>query len=179
MTGTPCHNGPMNAAEPQGVRASARAELLREVGLVARAHLAESGAAGLSVRAIARELGLASSALYRYYPSRDDLLTRLIVDSYNELGEAVEDHEATVDRSDLAGRYAAICHAVRDWARAHPHEYALIYGSPTILVDEQDVSGLAPGDCKENCRIYDGDSGGMSGVPPLERIVSALTKQGA
>ena len=81
MTGTPCHNGPMNAAEPQGVRASARAELLREVGLVARAHLAESGAAGLSVRAIARELGLASSALYRYYPSRDDLLTRLIVDA--------------------------------------------------------------------------------------------------
>ena len=130
MTGTPCHNGPMNAAEPQGVRASARAELLREVGLVARAHLAESGAAGLSVRAIARELGVASSALYRYYPSRDDLLTRLIVDSYNELGEAVENHEATVDRSDLAGRYAAICHAVRDWASAHPHEYALIYGSP-------------------------------------------------
>ena len=69
----------------------------------------------------------------------------------------------------------------QEWEVSDPNVpgYALIYGSPTILVDEQDVSGLAPGDCKENCRIYDGDSGGMSGVPPLERIVNALTKQEA
>ena len=60
------------------------------VSRIARKHLAESGAPGLSVRAIARELGLASSALYRYYPSRDALLTQLIVESYNELGDAVE-----------------------------------------------------------------------------------------
>ena len=118
------------AQEPQGVRARARAELLDDVGRVARAHLAESGAAGLSVRAIARELGLASSALYRYYPSRDALLTQLIIEAYNELGVAVETHEATIDRADLAGRYAATCHAVRTWACAHPHQYALIYGSP-------------------------------------------------
>ena len=75
------------AKERHGVRARARAELLDEVGRVARAHLAESGAAGLSVRAIARELGLASAALYRYYPSRDALLTQLIVEAYNELGD--------------------------------------------------------------------------------------------
>ena len=74
--------------------------------------------------------GSASSALYRYYPSRDALLTQLIIEAYDELGDAVETHEATFDRADLAGRYAATCHAVRNWARAHPHEYALIYGSP-------------------------------------------------
>ncbi len=120
----------MASTEPQGVRARARAELLAEVGRVARAHLAASGAAALSVRAIARELGLASSALYRYYPSRDALLTRLIIESYDELGDAVERREAAVPRDDLAGRYAAACHATRDWATSHPHEYALIYGSP-------------------------------------------------
>lgn len=115
---------------PQGVRARARAELLADVSRIARAHLAESGASALSVRAIARELGLASSALYRYYPSRDALLTKLIIEAYDELGEAVESAEAGVERSDLGGRFRAICHAVRDWARNNPHEYALIYGSP-------------------------------------------------
>ena len=97
---------------------------------MARAQLAEGGAGALSVRAIARELGLASSALYRYYPSRDALLTRLIIDAYDDRGENVERREAAVPRADLAGRYAAICHGVRDWARDRPHEYALIYGSP-------------------------------------------------
>jgi AcrR family transcriptional regulator len=120
----------MDGDAPKGVRARARAELLADVGRIARAHLAESGAAGLSVRAIARELGLASSALYRYYPSRDALLTQLIIDSYNSLGSTVEQAEAAVDRADVAGRYSAICHSVRAWALANPHEYALIYGSP-------------------------------------------------
>lgn len=99
---------------------------------IARSHLAVSGAAELSVRAIARELGLASSALYRYFPSRDALLTQLIIDAYDELGAAVEDAEALMDLGDLPGRFTAVCHAVRDWARANPHEYALIYGSPVL-----------------------------------------------
>lgn len=127
------HNGCMTDQDRQpvqGVRARARAELLADVSKIARSHLAASGAAALSVRAIARDLGLASSALYRYYPSRDALLTQLIVEAYSELGEAVEVAEAAVDRHNLAGRYTTICHAVRDWALANPHEYALIYGSP-------------------------------------------------
>jgi AcrR family transcriptional regulator len=115
---------------PQGVRARARAQLLGDVSRIARNHLAESGAPGLSVRAIARELGLASSALYRYYPSRDALLTQLIVESYNELGAVVEAAEAACDRHDVGGRFRASAHAVRDWARSNPNEYALIYGSP-------------------------------------------------
>ncbi len=117
---------------PQGVRARARAELLADVSRIARSHLAAAGAAELSVRAIARELGLASSALYRYFPSRDALLTTLIIDAYDELGEAVEMADATIDRDDLAGRFRAICNAVREWARTNPHEYALIYGSPLV-----------------------------------------------
>ena len=71
-------------------RERVRAELTAEITEAARRQLAEVGAAALSLRAVARELGMASSALYRYFPSRDDLLTRLIIDGYDALGEAAE-----------------------------------------------------------------------------------------
>ncbi len=101
-----------------------------EIKHTARRHLAKHGAPNLSLRAVARELGMVSSAIYRYFRSRDDLLTALIIDAYDALGEAVEEAVGLVDRADLVGRHRAIYHAVRDWAVAHPHEYALIYGSP-------------------------------------------------
>jgi AcrR family transcriptional regulator len=113
-----------------GARARVRAELTREIAEAARRHLAVAGAAGLSLRAVARELGMASSAVYRYFPSRDDLLTALIVEAYDAIGAAAERAEAAVDRADLRGRWTACCRAVREWALAHPHEYALVYGSP-------------------------------------------------
>jgi len=113
-----------------GVRARVRAELTREIAEVARRHLASEGAAALSLRAVARELGMASSAVYRYFPSRDDLLTALIVDAYDALGEAAEHADAEQPRADLMARWQAACTAVRAWAAEHPHEYALVYGSP-------------------------------------------------
>ncbi|WP_296149727.1 MULTISPECIES: TetR/AcrR family transcriptional regulator [unclassified Pseudonocardia] len=115
---------------PRTARARVRAQLTSEIADVARTHLATDGAAALSLRAVARELGMASSAVYRYFPSRDDLLTTLIVDAYDALGEAAEHAEAGVARDDLRGRLHAACAAARDWALAHPHEYALLYGSP-------------------------------------------------
>jgi AcrR family transcriptional regulator len=113
-----------------GTRARVRAELTREIADVARRHLATEGAAALSLRAVAREMGMASSAVYRYFPSRDDLLTALIVDAYDALGAAAEQAEADVPRTDLRGRWRVACRATREWALAHPHEYALLYGSP-------------------------------------------------
>jgi len=109
-------------------RERARAELTREIKEEARRQLAETGATGLSLRAVARELGMVSSALYRYFPSRDDLLTALIIDAYDALGEVAEAAIAA-DVSPRV-RWLAACHAIRGWALAHPHEYALIYGSP-------------------------------------------------
>jgi AcrR family transcriptional regulator len=97
---------------------------------VARQHLATAGAAGLSLRAIARELGMVSSGIYRYVESRDELLTRLIVDAYTSLATEVQDAHAAVAGTDLDARWEAIGHALRHWARAHPHDFALIYGSP-------------------------------------------------
>ncbi len=111
-------------------RERVRAEITREITDIARGHLAEHGAAGLSLRAVARDMGMVSSAIYRYFPSRDDLLTTLIIDGYNAIGAAAEAAEAACDRTDYAGRWLAACRAARDWAVAHPHEYALIYGSP-------------------------------------------------
>lgn len=111
-------------------RERARLEITGEITATARAHLAANGPADLSLRAVARDLGMASSAVYRYFPSRDALLTALIIEGYDALGDEVEKAEAAVRRSDLAGRWKAIGRAVRTWALEHPHEYALLYGSP-------------------------------------------------
>jgi len=108
------------------LRARLRAEMTGEIKAVARRHLATDGA-NLSLRAVARDLGMASSAVYRYFASRDELLTALIIDAYDALGTAAENAAAGGSFMD---RWLAVCHAVREWALANPHEWALVYGSP-------------------------------------------------
>ncbi|MFB6931354.1 TetR/AcrR family transcriptional regulator [Streptomyces chartreusis] len=103
--------------------------MTEEIRAVARRHLAIDGA-NLSLRAVARDAGLVPSALYRYFASRDALLTALIVEAYEALAEAAEAAEAAVPRADLGGRWLAVCRAVRAWGLDNPAEYALIYGSP-------------------------------------------------
>jgi AcrR family transcriptional regulator len=122
-------------------RALARDHLTRAILTSARAQLATVGPAALSVRAVARDVGMVSSAVYRYYASRDDLLTALLVECFDEQGEAVEESEAAVDRADLAGRWSAVAHAFRRWAVEHPWDYALLYGSPVpgYVAPEQTV----------------------------------------
>jgi AcrR family transcriptional regulator len=129
------HNEAVNNQEtarsvPRTARERARAEITGEILAAARRHLATDGAPALSLRAIARDLGMASSAVYRYVASRDELLTRLIIDAYDSLGSAAEAAESPVARDDMGDRWSAVCRAVRGWALAHPNEYALIYGSP-------------------------------------------------
>jgi AcrR family transcriptional regulator len=104
--------------------------MINEIKVIARRQLATEGA-NLSLRAVAREMGMVSSAIYRYFPSRDDLLTALIVDGYHALADATEAGDAGVtDRTDLRARWLAACHAIRRWALANPAEYALLFGSP-------------------------------------------------
>ncbi|MEH1015393.1 TetR/AcrR family transcriptional regulator [Micromonospora sp. CPCC 206060] len=111
------------------IRARVRAEMIDEIKAVARRHLAADGA-NLSLRAVARDLGMVSSAIYRYFPSRDELLTALIIDAYQALGTVVEAADAEVSPDDLRGRWHAVFRAARRWALDNPAEYALIYGSP-------------------------------------------------
>jgi AcrR family transcriptional regulator len=103
---------------------------MRDIVRIGRAHLATDGAAALSLRAVARDLGVVSSAVYRYVENRDELLTLLVVDGYDELGDTVDAALAKVDRADHAGRMVAIGRAVRAWALAEPATYALLFGSP-------------------------------------------------
>ncbi len=101
-----------------------------EIKAVARRHLETEGA-NLSLRAVARDMGMVSSAVYRYFASRDELLTALILDAYNALGETVEAADAAVtDRGRLRARWLAAARAIRGWALSSPAEYALLYGSP-------------------------------------------------
>jgi AcrR family transcriptional regulator len=120
----------VTATDAQGVRARVRRELTSEILDAARRQLAAVGPAALSLRAVARDVGMVSSAVYRYFPSRDELLTALIVSAYDDLGAVAERAEAEVRRSDLLGRWRAVCRAVRTWAVDHPHEYALLFGTP-------------------------------------------------
>ncbi|MGA9690033.1 MAG: WHG domain-containing protein, partial [Pseudonocardiaceae bacterium] len=114
----------------RGARERARTEITAAIKDEARRQLADQGAAHLSLRAVARELGMVSSAVYRYVPRRDVLLTLLIVDAYDALGAEVEAAEGAIDRADLLGRWIATGTAVRGWGLAHPHDWALIFGSP-------------------------------------------------
>lgn len=110
-------------------RERAREQTLSDITLIGRRQLGEVGAAALSLRAVARELGVVSSAVYRYVANRDELLTLLVVDAYRELGDEVD---AAVDSAPQAalGRFTALAGAVRAWAVREPSRYALLYGSP-------------------------------------------------
>jgi AcrR family transcriptional regulator len=113
-----------------GTRAQARVEVIAEIKRLALLQLAEHGAPGLSLRAIARSVGMVSSGIYRYYPSRDDLLTALIIDAYESLGAAAERADSGCRRVDLWGRWRATATAARTWALEHRPQWGLIFGTP-------------------------------------------------
>lgn len=130
---------------PHTPRARARAQMIEDIKAAALRQVLAEGAAALSLRAVSRDLGVVSSATYRYFASRDDLLTALITDSYRELGDAVS---AAVEASPgdgpgdgggpggaggpaaLRGRWRTACSAWREWALAQPHRFQLLYGTP-------------------------------------------------
>jgi AcrR family transcriptional regulator len=111
-------------------RERARAQTEADIVRLGRQHLAVHGAAALSLRAVARDLGLVSSAVYRYVKSRDELLTLLLVDAFGELGDEVEAAVESVPEDDHFGRFCALGRAVRAWALREPASYALLFGSP-------------------------------------------------
>lgn len=124
----------MVTAEPNDPDApnERRAAMLTAVLEVARRQLGEVGPSALSLRSIAREVGVVPSALYRYLPGRDAILTELIRTGYERLGTAVDGAEAEIARADLAGRWRTVWRTTRAWCVANPHEYALLYGTPLI-----------------------------------------------
>lgn len=109
----------MAGPTPRQRRRSANLERIKALALD---QLADDGASGLSLRRVARELDMVSSAMYRYYPSRDALVTDLLLDAYADL-------ESALLAADDGGPLGA-CRALRRWALAQPHRFALLYGTP-------------------------------------------------
>lgn len=140
------------ASAPRAARARARAEITAEILDAGRRQLAEVGAAQLSLRAVARELGMVSSAVYRYVSSRDELLTLLIIESYDALGEVAEAASEASRRRGPRNRWVDVALAVRGWAITHPNEYALVYGSP-VPGYEAPEDTVVPGTRVSRCLV--------------------------
>ena len=111
-----------------GVRDENRERMEAAIRAAAREQIRTVGGAALSMRAIAREVGLVSSAIYRYHPTREALLTALVMESYTSLGDALAD--AAPAGAPPADRWRALARAFRAWATGRPHEFQLIYGTP-------------------------------------------------
>ena len=112
-----------------GKRQETRDRIEGQIIELGRRHLVTEGAAGLSLRAIARDLGMVSSAVYRYVASRDELLTLLLIDAYSELADAVDGARRAAVGS-WREELMAIARAARQWAVDQPASWALLYGSP-------------------------------------------------
>jgi AcrR family transcriptional regulator len=97
---------------------------------IAWSQIAESGAATLSLRAVARELKIAAPSIYNYYPSRDDLVTALIVDAYSSLSEALSASVENLPIEQFSERLFALGWAYRQWAKTYSQRYLLIFGTP-------------------------------------------------
>jgi AcrR family transcriptional regulator len=111
-------------------RSEQTVNLNTEIKAIAWKQIAEHGAAALSLRRIARALGIAAPSIYHYYGSRDDLVTALILDAFNSLGKALHDSIASSLSDDHSARLTSLGLAYRQWAISQPQRYQLIFGTP-------------------------------------------------
>jgi AcrR family transcriptional regulator len=132
VPGSQSASEPASPSAPRTARARVREEMTAEILDVAGQHVAREGAAALSLRAIARDLGMAPSALYRYFDGRDSLLSALILGAYEALAAEAEQAADRAERQagTDAERFSAVPDALRRWALAHPHRWGLIFGTP-------------------------------------------------
>ena len=115
---------------PRPRNAERHPDLQTAIKDIAWKQIAESGAATLSLRAVARELNIAAPSIYNYYPSRDDLVTALIVDAYNSLAEALSASVEKLPAEQFPERLFALGWAYRQWAVTYSQRYLLIFGTP-------------------------------------------------
>jgi len=112
------------------VREDIRQQTVEEIKTVARRQMGQSGTAGLSLRAIAREMEITAPAIYNYFPSLDALITALIIDGFAGLAEALEQAGTASSGATAVARLRAVLLEYRQWAVEHPVEFQLIYGNP-------------------------------------------------
>ncbi|WP_209371033.1 TetR/AcrR family transcriptional regulator [Brevibacterium renqingii] len=120
-------------------RQRARLETEAQITAIGNRMVDEDGIEGVSLRAIARELGVVSSAVYRYVRNRDELLTILIRDAFDQIADFVDEALAK-ERS-----VAVLALAMLEWSRAHPNRWALIYGTPIADYEAPREETVVPG----------------------------------
>ncbi|XKK60689.1 TetR/AcrR family transcriptional regulator [Streptomyces sp. ARC32] len=123
-------NGDVPGSAPRSLRERRRAAAVKEILAAAEAQIAENGAAALSLRAVARSLGMSVQALYHYFPSRDNLVTALVTKAYENLAEAVQHAVDTAPETPGMPRLVVAAEAYRQWAVDHPERFQLAYGAP-------------------------------------------------
>jgi len=175
--------------EPPTIRERYRAQVRHEIKQAALAQLAQAGPAGLSISAIGKQLGVSGPALYRYFASRDELLTELVIDAYHDLaatlaaatpGAPAPGAPATrAPGQEPRDRLQALARAYRSWALAQPHRYRLLFGPPLPGYDAHaqrlvDASEEAMNQLVGVVREL-GDGTGPSSSPPSEPLASQLT----
>src|ERR1051325_9008918 len=116
----------MNSKRREKIRVAIREEIIA----TAWKQIAEVGAAGLSLRGIAREMEMTAPALYRYFADRDSLITALIIEAFTAFGDVLETARDTYPADDHAGRFKAISLAYRQWAIDYSQRYILIFDTP-------------------------------------------------
>jgi AcrR family transcriptional regulator len=121
---------PVTGSPPATRRSRQRQATIAEIKALARAQLAAHGPGGVNLRAIARKMGTASSALFRYFPSHSDLISALLADAYAALADALAAARDARPPGDHAGRWSALCAAYREWSLDNPAEFALTHGTP-------------------------------------------------
>ncbi|MFF2846362.1 TetR/AcrR family transcriptional regulator [Streptomyces sp. NPDC058001] len=121
-------SGPAGAVMSR--RERLRAETTREIKAIALRQMADGGPGAISLRGIARDMGMTPRAIYSYFPTRDDLITALISEIAGSLAAAVETASNAVPATDPGGRLMAWGQALREWALAHPESFRLFYGHP-------------------------------------------------
>ncbi|MFD4026443.1 TetR/AcrR family transcriptional regulator [Streptomyces sp. NPDC058576] len=119
-----------HAPAPPSLRQRRRAVATQEIVDAAERHITEHGPAALSLRAVARSLGMTVQALYHYFPDRDALVTVLIAKAYADVANAVRAAAETASPNPAVPRFVIAAEGYRRWAITHPERFQLLYGTP-------------------------------------------------
>ncbi|MFJ9419641.1 TetR/AcrR family transcriptional regulator [Streptomyces sp. NPDC101227] len=140
----------MAGTRSTGRRERLRAETIAEIKSTALELMRSGGPDAITLRAIAREMGMTPNAIYGYFATRDDLVTTLIADVYTALADAVDAAWAASSQDSPAARIPAWAHAFRNWALANPEGFRLIYGDP-VSGYQAPEGGAAPDAARRVC----------------------------
>ena len=166
----------MPAPGPVPMRERYRAQVRSEVKQEALRQLAESGPGGVSVSAIGKQLGVSGPALYRYFASRDELLTELVIDAYHDLADATRAAACQAPSTEPGARFEALVRAYRSWALAQPHRYQLLFGPPLPGYDAHAERLVDAAQAVMNLLLETlPESGDGTATPPGQPLASQLS----